>query len=1041
MDYNSINIPSLIEKLLKRNINESSIQVVDYGLCGLIEIIRLLLIGSKNMDQIKNPLELNKEILDALFLTDHIFPKCKSEKSRIEALKFLELLISKFPEVSTATFKFLFNLHTTGNWRTNKKLDWNIQGGQGSKSGNYVGLKNLGATCYFNSTLQQIYMIPQIRRVILELDHKNLSNEENMLYQLQLTYSFLKESQRSSYNPKSLTQTFKMEGRVLDIGEQKDVDEFLTHLLDQLEQEIKGTTQSRLLKDTIKLKLANEIICKDCPHKSETNEEAISIILSVKNKKTIYESLNAYVQSDTLEGENAYYCERCDRKVAAYKRQNIKSLPNILLIVLKRFEFNLETLAKVKVNDYCEFPHELDMKDFTQEGQAYKELTKEIESGKLSQEDLTEEQKKLLQKKIPKEYYSYKLKGITIHKGNVDGGHYYSFIMDRENEDIPENKRWFEFNDTIVSPFDPKDIPEEAFGGVESDGYYINGKKEQPREKIHNAYVLIYERVVQINGEKFELLKQEERELDAIEIEKKYAALIQEKIPKLTSEIHIPVNMQRIINQDNKKHWLTQYIFQPNYLNFVVNVVKSLKIPEDNNYALARESIDSATKGDSPIDGIHFIVVMLLTSALRAENKQDIPKLLNFVKDCCRKNVKICMWLCKLFCQKENIQEFLGECPVPHVRRWVAGLINVVLQQLYSFERLSISKLISNDKILYDPQLFIKATSLPADTPLSKNKFVIQKEKHQIPYCVMLINSFMQQIWLVKDFYAGQLYQVFCFYAKLGPEARIHLNMCSMLGVSIEIIRNAKGNCSKKIEESLVLLDIKDDMSIGVMVNEHVYISKKQQEKRSIQHQFLFELIYLLLGNAELKAYNLVKNKGPTYKLCEDEEKYLVELKENKYLDFLIADCEFSKVSINYLAKTLAFIAFDNEGFIAILIKYVLKKFAEEECNKLRLYFRITYFLLSNVDSYVNKPENILPSFNDLFKKNAGIYRISEKFIDFWIKMSRNLEFFLLSLKEKRIEQGQMLDIMDKWLKDNPYPSIQFHVYFIICLALIGKHL
>ena len=1006
--------------------------MIDYGLCGLLEIIRLLLTKNKlNMDQIKNPLGLNKEILDALFLTDHIFPKCKSEKSRMEALNVLDLLLNNFPETSPATFKYLYNLHTSGNWRTNKKLDWSIQGGQGSKSGKYVGLKNLGATCYFNSTLQQIYMMPQIRRALLELNHKNIQNEENMLYQLQLTYSFLKESQRSSYNPKSLTQTFKMEGRILDIGEQKDVDEFLTHLLDQLEQETKGTTQERLLKDTIKLKIANEIICKDCPHRSETNEEAISIILSVKNKKTIYESLNAYVQSDTLEGENAYYCERCDRKVAAYKRQNIKSLPNILLIVLKRFEFNLETLAKVKVNDYCEFPHELDMKDFTQEGQAYKELTKEIGSGKLSEEDLTEEQKKLLHKKIPKEYYSYTLKGIIVHKGHVDGGHYYSFIMDRENEEIPEEKRWVEFNDTIVNPFDPKDIPEEAFGGFENDGYYVNGKKESQKEKTHNAYVLIYERVVPINGEKLEILKQEERELDTIEIEKKYAALIQEKIPKPTAEINIPISMQRIISQDNKKHWLTQYIFQPNYLTFVANVVKTLKIPEDKNYLAARESFESTS--DSVIDGIHFIVVFILTSALRAENKQDVPKLINFVKDCCRKNIKICIWLCKLFCQKEIIQEFLGECPLPYVRRLIAGLLNVVMQELYPFEKTLIRILISNDKILYDPQMFIKAITLAPDTPLTANKFVIRKEKNQIPYCVMLINSFIQQIWTVKDFYAGQFYQVFCYYAKLGPEARIYLNMCSMIGVSIEILRNTKGECSKKLEESLVLLEIKDDISIGVMINEHVYVSKKQQDKRKpIQHQFLFELIYLLLGNAELKTYDLVQNKGAKYKLTEVEEKYLDELKDYKILDFLIADCGFSKVSITYFAKTLAFIAFDNKEFISVLLNYLFKKFGEEECNRLRLYFRIAYFLLSNADKYVNKPEVFLSSINDLFKKNAGYYRISEKFIDFWIKMSRNLEFFLLSLKEKKNEQGQMIDIMDKWLKENSYPSIHFYVCLII---------
>lgn len=45
-----------------------------------------------------------------------------------------------------------------------------------------------------------------------------------------------------------------------------------------------------------------------------------------------------------LEGDNAYACEECDKKVNAIKRQCLKKLPNILIIVLKRFDFDYETL-------------------------------------------------------------------------------------------------------------------------------------------------------------------------------------------------------------------------------------------------------------------------------------------------------------------------------------------------------------------------------------------------------------------------------------------------------------------------------------------------------------------------------------------------------------------------------------------------------------------------------------------------------------------------------------------------------------------------
>lgn len=48
--------------------------------------------------------------------------------------------------------------------------------------------------------------------------------------------------------------------------------------------------------------------------------------------------------------------------------------------------------------------------------------------------------------------------------GIADSGHYYSYIKDRQSTG---EYKWMEFNDNIVKSFDPKDIPNEAFGGEE----------------------------------------------------------------------------------------------------------------------------------------------------------------------------------------------------------------------------------------------------------------------------------------------------------------------------------------------------------------------------------------------------------------------------------------------------------------------------------------------------------------------------------------------------------------------------------------------
>ena len=113
-----------------------------------------------------------------------------------------------------------------------------------------------------------------------------------------------------------------------------------------------------------------------------------AISLQVKNKHTVQESLKYYVKGEMLEGDNAYYCEKCEKKVNTLMRCCIKRMPNILFLVLKRFEFDFETMQKIKVNDYCEFPTELDMSPYSQQELARQDLIKMMEEKNLTKEGL-----------------------------------------------------------------------------------------------------------------------------------------------------------------------------------------------------------------------------------------------------------------------------------------------------------------------------------------------------------------------------------------------------------------------------------------------------------------------------------------------------------------------------------------------------------------------------------------------------------------------------------------------------------------------------
>ena len=56
--------------------------------------------------------------------------------------------------------------------------------------------------------------------------------------------------------------------------------------------------------------------------------------------------------------------------------------------------------------------------------------------------------------------YQYRLKGIVIHYGISEAGHYTSYVRTSEKE-------WKYFDDDRIYPFDFKDLGKECFGGTE----------------------------------------------------------------------------------------------------------------------------------------------------------------------------------------------------------------------------------------------------------------------------------------------------------------------------------------------------------------------------------------------------------------------------------------------------------------------------------------------------------------------------------------------------------------------------------------------
>ena len=90
----------------------------------------------------------------------------------------------------------------------------------------YVGLTNLGATCYMATCVQQLYMIPDLRDGILTSSVGDGGKHPMTLQELQRMFAYLRDSERKAYNPLSFCKTYEMDHQPLNTGEQKDMAEF-----------------------------------------------------------------------------------------------------------------------------------------------------------------------------------------------------------------------------------------------------------------------------------------------------------------------------------------------------------------------------------------------------------------------------------------------------------------------------------------------------------------------------------------------------------------------------------------------------------------------------------------------------------------------------------------------------------------------------------------------------------------------------------------------------------------------------------------------
>uniref|UniRef100_A0A8R1HMG9 Ubiquitinyl hydrolase 1 n=1 Tax=Caenorhabditis japonica TaxID=281687 RepID=A0A8R1HMG9_CAEJA len=412
-----------------------------------------------------------------------------------------------------------------------------------------VGLKNDGGTCYMNATIQQLVHVPGLAKELISIQNIDSTlcwgdNTAALLVELQRVFAQLNFSRCQAIVPFGLWREFRFEPDMpLNTKQHHDAIDFYSILLDKCDNVLKKLELPPLFQNRFFGKYSYEKICYGCWHRYKSPDEEFNCISLALSGDNLEEAIENFLAAHVMEGENAYYCEKCDEKKTTLNRSSFMELPSTMTIQLKRFTYDLVNNMIRKDNQYFKFPFEIDMTPYMttsrhvpdeqvqdlfdemlygsivndepatpphKNGSAKSPFT----SGSASNPSLESPQKKMFRRhrsstiRLSQSFANtgclddppqqkpliYELVGVLAHSGIATAGHYYSFIKERREEyrDSPTFGKWYHVNDMTVSPMLLSNVEELWYGGTFTQEGVFLGIDERIRH--WNAYVLFYEK-------------------------------------------------------------------------------------------------------------------------------------------------------------------------------------------------------------------------------------------------------------------------------------------------------------------------------------------------------------------------------------------------------------------------------------------------------------------------------------------------------------------------------------------------------------------
>jgi ubiquitin C-terminal hydrolase len=96
------------------------------------------------------------------------------------------------------------------------------------------------------------------------------------------------------------------------------------------------------------------VTCLQCGGVSTTFQHFQDLLLDIRRASTLDDALAAYFCKERLDGDDAYRCERCQRKVSATKKFSLEKPPQVLCIQFKRYSILMSEIIYITTAHFKE---------------------------------------------------------------------------------------------------------------------------------------------------------------------------------------------------------------------------------------------------------------------------------------------------------------------------------------------------------------------------------------------------------------------------------------------------------------------------------------------------------------------------------------------------------------------------------------------------------------------------------------------------------------------------------------------------------------